>query len=239
MSVQALRRGSIAASRAVGSGEPVGNVLYLDLPGTAGNYATTPDTAANSITSDIDIVMRLSMASWTAVQGFACKYIDFQQSWRFYGAGGQLQLDMSQSGSTDVGALSSVATGFSAGTTHWVRVTWRNSDDRVQFFTSDDVTNDPAAVTWTQLGTDRTLSITGIFNSTSAVTIGSTLSDGSSLRLNGHVYYFELRNGIGGTVVDKFNATAVTRTATRTPTTLVATTGETWTVNGTGWDWQT
>lgn len=214
--------------------EPVGNVQYLDLPGTNGNYASTPDSVGASITSDFDMRMKLSMDNWATVQGFAAQYGGAgDRGWRFYAAGGQIQIDGSADGTAITGALSSAATGFSAGSVNWIRVTWRNSDNRCQFFTSAG-SGDPS---WVQLGTDQTLNLTGIFDSTAAIVLGAAASAGNSLMLAGNIYYFELRNGIDGPVVAKFNANAVTRTATRTPTTLVSSTGETWTVNGSAWDW--
>lgn len=224
---------------AAGGGEPVGNVLSLDLPGTTGNYVSTPDSAAVSITSDIDMRIKLSMDNWASVHGWACKYgASGQLSWRLYnaGAGGRPQMDMSGNGTNESGHLVSTGAGFVNGSTNWFRFTWRNSDNRSQFFTSAGA-GDPS---WVQLGTDSTnINLTGIFDSTAALVLGAGVSAGNGLMLAGNIYYFELRNGIDGPIVAKFNSTAVTKTATRTPTTLASTTGETWTVNGAAWDWVT
>jgi hypothetical protein len=38
---------------------------YLALGGIAGNYASTPDSVANSITGDIDIRTKVALADWT------------------------------------------------------------------------------------------------------------------------------------------------------------------------------
>jgi hypothetical protein len=56
--------------------------------------------------------------------------------------------------------------------------------------------------------------------------------------LGGKVYTAELRTAIGGALVNVFDATAVTKLGTRNPTTVVSSTGETWTVNGSAWDWE-
>lgn len=51
--------------------------------------------------------------------------------------------------------------------------------------------------------------------------------------------YAEVRNGIDGTVVVSFDATAVTILGTRNPSTVPVggTAGGDWTVNGSAWDW--
>lgn len=212
------------------------NTLYLF--GSAG-YVSTPDAPANSITGDIDIVVRVSLADWAQQQALAAKYVPSggNRAWQFLvRTGGTLQLTGSQDGSSQDAAISSTSTGFSAGTTHWVRVTWRNSDNRTQFFTSNDDVNDPAAVTWTQLGTDQTLNLTGLYDASVPVLLGiSNPTDIPNLQMAGSIYYFELRNGIGGTVVQSFDPGEVVPVGTRDPSTVSA--GGPWTINGTNWDW--
>lgn len=201
------------------------------MPGTNGNYVSTPDSVANSITGDIDMRLKVNLTDWTpTLAGLVSKYVDFQQSWRWYAFTTGVQIDISANGSSDTGAIGP-SPGYTDGTTGWIRVTWRKSDRRTQFFTSADGTS------WTQSGTNQTTSGSGIFNSTSALVLGSLDSGGSNFNLNGRIYYFELRDGIDGTIVAKFDPTAVTRTGTRTPNTWVSDTGETWTVNGSAWDW--
>ncbi|HYH48309.1 MAG TPA: hypothetical protein VEG38_02060, partial [Acidimicrobiia bacterium] len=51
-----------AAAAITSGGDPT---MRLTLPGANGNYASTPDSAGNSITGDIDIRAKLSMADWT------------------------------------------------------------------------------------------------------------------------------------------------------------------------------
>lgn len=216
----------------------------LQLPGTAGststNYASTPDSVANSITSDIDIRAKASLTDWsvgsisgdTGGQYFLAKMSNQSgdRAFAFANIEGKLQFRASSTGIAVIEAVSTVGHGFSAGTVHWIRTTWRNSDDRTQFFTSTD------GSTWTQLGADVTLSLTGIANTVAAVTVGG--SDGTPAafgQLVGNIYYAELRNGIDGPIVQSFNATAVTRLGTRNPSTVSA--GGPWTLNGSSWDW--
>lgn len=118
-----------------------------------------------------------------------------------------------------------------AGSTHWLSATWRASDGRVQFFTSDD------GVSWTQLGDDASaVPSGGIFNSTANVQIG--VSGATASLLEGDVHYAELRDAASA-VVAKYDPSELTILGTRNPTTLVSDTGETWTMNGSAWDWAT
>lgn len=170
---------------------------HLALDGTSGTRASTPDSAALSITSDIDVRVRVAPTDWTpaAEETFVAKWVSGQRSWLFsLFTTGRLRLRLSSDGTSIVSADSSVGSGFVDASTHWVRVTWRNSDDRVQFFTSED------GVTWSQLGTDKSLAVSAIFDSTSAVEIGST-DNGTLLRYTGKVFAVEVRNGIDGAVV--------------------------------------
>ena len=223
MSVRALRRGSIAASRVTAPA----TVNVFSQNGTAGNYTSTPDSAGNSITSDIDIRVKAAAADWTpaGTQVLMAKW-NVERSWLFVIDPSALRVSISENGSTSTAASSSANTGFVDGTAHWVRVTWRNSDNRVQFFTSEDGTS------WTQLGTDQTISLTGIFNSSEAVYIGGLPA---SSTFNGYIHKAELRNGIDGTVVQSFDATAVTKLGTRNPSSVAA--GGPWTMTGSAWDW--
>jgi hypothetical protein len=117
------------------------------------------------------------------------------------------------------------------GATKWVRATRATATGVAQFFTSND------GVTWTQLGTDVASTASAIFDSVGAVEIGANRV-GTNNFLAGKVYYAEVRNGIAGTVVGVFDPQAIRVTDTRLPATVPSRTGETWTLNGTGWAWQ-
>lgn len=230
MSVRALRRGSIAASR-VTSVPP--NVLYLDLPGTNGNAVTTPDSAAASITGDIDIRVKMAPANWATTQYVLCKTQTGNASYNFLIVAGNLRL----SGGTSAGSItntSTATTGFANASTHWARATRASASGEVKFYTSDDGSS------WTQLGTTISGTAGTWVDNTARVAIGTGESATLDfLMFTGKIYYAEVRSGIAGTVVASFDATAVTKTATRTPTTYTAPTGEVWTVNGSAWDWVT
>lgn len=117
---------------------------YLDLPGTSGNYASSPDSAALSITSDIDIRVKVAMDDWTPAA--LCRLMSKSNTGSgtisyilsvisaTQGTAGCLRLTLSSDGTNTTAATSSVATGVTDGAVKWVRATWRNSDNRVQFF---------------------------------------------------------------------------------------------------------
>lgn len=67
-------------------------------------------------------------------------------------------------------------------------MTWVNSTDVVKFYTSDD------GIAWTQPGTDATLSLSGIFNWTAPVELGSY--DGGGSPAAGGLYHAQLRNNV-------------------------------------------
>lgn len=233
MSVRALRRGSIAASRVTAPSTT--NVLTL--PGTSGNYASTPDSAAASVTSDIDIRAKVSLTAWNSAQEqtFVGKYgASGQRSYIFRKVAGTTGLEFlfSNNGTTVINPVSTAVTGFANGSVNWVRVTWNNTTDQAIFYTSADGSS------WTQLGAAVAAAATGIFDSTAVLEIGSAIS-GTSNPMAGNMYYAEVRSGIGGTVVASFDATAVTKLGTRNPTTVPVggTAGGNWTVNGSAWDW--
>lgn len=206
---------------------------WIDLPGTSGNYASTPDSAAVSITGDIDIRVKVALDDWTpaAEQALVAKWTNPSSRSYLFSVltTGALRLRLTTDGSTSVIADSSVATGVTDGAIKWVRVTWVDATNVIAFFTSDD------GVTWSQLGSTGSINIAGIADTTAALEVG-TFSSGSGL-LAGNVFYAEIRNGIDGPVVAKFDANTVPQTGTRTPASWTSATGEVWTVNGTAWAW--
>lgn len=195
---------------------------YLSLPGTAGNYASTPDSAAVSVTGDIDIRVKMAMDDWTSAKVLFSKFsTGASVSWDFYTSlSGALKLLTSGNGTTYTVGTSSVAVGAADGSVKWVRVTRVSATGVIKFYTSDD------GVSWTQLGTDSSNTAGAIFDGTDEIRIGSDTASW----LPGKIYSAELRNGIDGPVVAKFDAAQFAIDAL----TAVMPTGETWTVNQSG-----
>lgn len=210
---------------------------YLNLTGTTGSYAATPDAAALDITGDIDIRVRVALDDWTtgATQTLASKYSNYggenQRSWRFsVDAAGTLSLSWSTDGTlaAELTATSS-APGLVDGSTYWVRVTMDVDDGAgnrvIRFYTSTSVTPDHTAVTWTLVNTVTTAGTTSIFASTAGLVIGD-ITTTSHLYATGKVYATAVLSGIAGTAVANVDWTSVTRCATTTTDTA----GRVWTV---------
>ena len=168
---------------------------YLDgtglvLDGLTGNYASTPDTAALSITGDIDIKAKVTLADWTpsGARAFVAKRNTTSTiSYLLYIQSGALRLATSPDGTaTNFVEGVSVATGIADGATKWVRATLDVDDGSSQrvykFYTSDD------GVSWTQLGTTiTTAGTTSIYDTAIPVEIG-TITLGTSANLIGTVH---------------------------------------------------
>ena len=204
---------------------------YLRSPGIAGNYASTPDSAAVSITGDIDLRVFCALPDWSPSSDstLIAKYTGAANlSYRLLVnnfSGGTLRFSASVDGSTAVSATSSAAPGFTDFSANWVRATWRQSDGRVQFFTSSD------GAVWVQLGTDRTIAIASIFNGNAVVEIGSSTA-GAAQVAAGIFYRAQIYNGINGTLVADFDPSR----GNFNSATIGSSTGETWTINRTGLD---
>lgn len=207
---------------------------YIALPGTSDNYAITPDSAANSITGDIDIRARIGPVDWTpaAVDSVVSKHDSAtERSYRMMlNTTGLLQMRWSADGTTEITKSSTAnLSALLSLEVKWVRATLDVDNgaagNDVNFYTSDN------GVDWTQLGaTVTTAGVTSIFNSTSSIEIGTTGVGGSPF--TGNIFYAEIRNGINGSVVVRFDPSEASEGATS----FVSSTGETWTINQSGAD---
>jgi hypothetical protein len=184
---------------------------YLSIPGNSGDYCTLPDSAALSITGDIDVRAKVAPGAWSggidrtiwAHRGSTASDTGYVFRIR---SDGKLELYWGNGSSFVSGptsTISTVTTGFADGTTHWIRATRVQSTGVVQFFTSSDGSS------WSQMGADRTAGGTNaVNNSASSLCIGSLL-DGSE-RFGGAMYYLEVLSGVDGTVQFQADFTAQT-----------------------------
>lgn len=203
------------------AGKPV---IALSIPGTsAGGWASTPDTAGNSVTAALDVRAKIALDSWA-------DGVNFQAIVSKRASGGQdayqLRIDPTGpltlvvfSGGSNVGVPSNTVTGFAPGSTHWVRATYVGdngaSGHTVIYYTSDD------GIVWTPLGTAITnATVKAIDDTTAALNVGAG-DLGTSQLMKGKVFYAEVRAGIDGPVVAKFDASNLARTGVRTPTSTV------------------
>lgn len=193
---------------------------YLDLPGST-DYVSVPDSVAMSITGDIDIRVDVTTSYWSNIY-LAGKYriAGNQRSWAFL-------VD-------PVGTLSFVWT--TAGTTATADIVTSNmpipmQPGRLALRVALDVSPTPTATfyvsdsisgTWTQLGDVMASSIgvgTSMFDSTAPIELGyitDTVAEigGAYYGLVGRYNAFEMRSGIGGTVVANPTFTGLTLGAT-------------------------
>jgi hypothetical protein len=185
---------------------------YAYLPSVNGNYLSSPSSAALQITGDIDLRVKASLETWSPAASQATV-----ARWQGGGSlayvlvvdvGGTLKFFISTDGTTNASASSSVATGFSANSTNWIRVTRSVSGGTTTFYTSTD------GATWNQLGTTQVISSgSSIFAGSSIAEIGS-ISGGTNFALKGSIYRAQIYNGIAGTLVFDADLSRVPHNAT-------------------------
>ena len=166
-----------------------------------------PDSAANSITGDVDIRVDVSINSWsqTATENvFVSKFAaSGQRTLRFYIGGGynKPHFEWSANGSTLIDSTPTTWTTPVDGTRKWLRATLDVDSgaggNTTRFYESAN------GISWTQIGADVVKAgTTSLFDSTSewqAGARGGSLAGG--LLFNGKLYHVEVRNGISGPLV--------------------------------------
>lgn len=186
---------------------PYDSTKYLYLPGSNGNYASTPDAAVLDITGDIDIRARVALDDWTpaATQTLVSKRgAAGQRSWQLdvVATSGVLRLGWTEDGTTFILESSTAAPTVSDGARLWIRATLDVDDGGgnyvVKFYTGG-AGETPA---WVQLGATVTIAAgpTSIFSSTSPVECGSSVG-GTTQLMAGALYRAQIYDGIGGTLV--------------------------------------
>lgn len=200
--------------------------------GATGDYASTPDSAAASITGDIDIRIHLSMDNWVpaSTEVLVSKFLTAGDQRSFFfqvNTNGTLTFDVSTLGTnaSRVPYASSSAPPSVNGEEMWLRVILDTDNgaggSRATFYTSED------GQIWSQFDTTLVGSTVSIFDSTAEVAIAGV----SGLNLNGSVYEAQILNGIDGTLAVDFNAADYVNRTNDTEFPSSAT-GEEWTLNG-------
>jgi hypothetical protein len=185
-------------------------------PGTANNYASTPDSTPLDITGDLDVAVLLSSTDWTKLQTVCGKWNQTgnQRSWALrITAGGLLRLVTSADGSTILTHNSTSAVVIDDREYLWVRATIDVNNGAggrtVRFYTAGYSSTEPTA--WSPLGSPVTGgATTSLFNSSAGLEI-ATDSAGTLNPMGGWVQRLIVRSGIGGTkVFDLDCTTAIT-----------------------------
>jgi hypothetical protein len=186
---------------------------YGYLNGVSGNYFSAPDSAALSITGDIDLRARVALSAITpaADAGLVTKWgAGGQRSWLWYvNTGGNMVLQWSADGTASVTATSTAtlaSAGIASYTPYHLRATLDVNNGAsgydAKFWYSSDGSN------WSQLGATVTGgATTSIFDSTAAVGVGGRAVDGAVNPI-GQIYRAQIYNGIAGTLAFDFNASA-------------------------------
>lgn len=204
----------------------------LLLPGTAGNYASTPDNAVLDITGDIDIKADVTMtaANWaTGTVSFVAKWDDTTQRSYWFGTdgAGHLRWRWSTTGANLDGVVSTAVVTVPSTGRLAVRIVYDANNgaagNTTVFYTAPTL-NGP----WTQLGAPVVAAgVVTMFSSTAVLEVGS-IDNGASPFLPGTVHAVEVLNSVGTTVANPNFASQPPGT-----TTFVDGAGRTWTLNGT------
>ena len=206
---------------------PFSGEKYGYLNGVVGNYFSAPSVSAT--VTELDVKWYGSMDDWSPASDSIVvgrsTATGNQRSWFLRITTGQsLLLSLSQDGSSSTTATSSSAlVGFSDRSKHWIRATWRASDGRVQFFDG----GTEATPSWVQIGTDQSIALASIYNSSAPITI-SGINLGALQPFAGTCYAATVSHTIGGAAVTSFNVQDYNSGSTF----VSSATGETWTLNG-------
>jgi hypothetical protein len=197
---------------------------------SAGDYFSTPDSVASSITGNITLVVEAALTDWTPSTINVLVAKDGVTLNRSYSLtvqlDGTIRFNYSLLGATMISITSSVAPSFVDGKKYHVAVERESSTGKVRFYTSKDGTN------FTQLGTEQTCTSGAIYDGTAAVQFGNLAA--LSYALVGNIYDSEAYAGLyitdRGNAVMKYDFDPGDWTSGTTFTSRE--TGEVWTLNG-------
>jgi len=184
----------------VGTLEVKGNIYnapddgFLRLNGAVGERAYTTDSAATSITGDIDIRVKAELDMWTYGQNLIGKYnatgnnrcyqFTVGSSTGYLGFAGSLT-----GAATNYSAISTAAPSVSNFGTLWVRVTRNATTGDVNFYTSSDGSS------WSQLGGTVSTTAGALYDCAADLDIGAN-SNGAGSNAIGRFYKVQIRNNI-------------------------------------------
>ncbi|MGW0869954.1 hypothetical protein ACWD3Z_05610 [Streptomyces sp. NPDC002740] len=206
---------------------PGGDAVHLELTGGT-DRATTPDAAAIDITGSIDVRYELKLDNQTDPRGIILggkwQISGNQRSWLvcITGAGG-IHFRRSTDGTGNVVFHESPALPATDSGRIAIRTTWNATNSQHVHYWAPTI-----AGPWTQLGISTAGSSASLVNTSAPLTVGDIDQVTAFARPDGNVYKFELRSGIGGTLVANADFTAQTVEATS----FTDGTGLVWTLAG-------
>lgn len=181
----------------------------LVLPGTIGNYGSTPSSAPLNITGDIDLRAYVVLSAITPAATTPLISKDDQAANRAYGfyviTTGNLRAEFFVGGAMRQ-ANSSVtlaSLGLSDYTNYWLRATRTSADGNVNFYYSTD------GSAWTSVGTVQSTTPGSIGTTTQELEVGRA----AATYALGIIYRAQIYNGIAGTLVFDANFTAQAKLA--------------------------
>lgn len=186
-----------------------GGDTYLHTLNTSSQGASTPDSAGLSIVGDIDIRFDATLENWFAAGGFdgtaeLCGKGNFaagQRAWILMIRDDLVRFEWSADGTNVIQVDSTAKPLIPLSRRLALRVTLDVNNgaagNTVTFYTSDSIDG-----TWTQLGEPViTSGVTSINNDTQALNVGRGWPSLGFDSAVGHIHAFELRDGIGGSLV--------------------------------------
>lgn len=175
----------------------VDGTTYGFLPGVNGSYFSAPDSAALSITGDLDIRVRVSPSSLTATYAFASKQQTNAGGYEFAMTGGFLRFTWATGAATLVRFPTNTlaAAGLVAGQTYWLRAQLDVDNGaggaQVSFFWAPDSETEPTV--WTAFAQPAAEGATTVIgDSTENLGIGA-YHNGGAIPLAGRVYRVIIR----------------------------------------------
>ena len=201
----------------------------IALAGSANYILTALDSANTSPTGDLEWIADVALSSWTTHQTLVSKWLSVGSNNRSFGlevdASGKLLLFWSSTGTDTLYKLSTVTTGWTAGSRHKIRARLDvDNGSGGHTITFEEYTGG----SWVAIGTPVvTAGTTSVYNAAARTVIGAG-DDGAGGFVTGTLYELTLNDSIGGTPAFTCNpSTQPDGTAA-----WVATTGETWSVAG-------
>lgn len=195
---------------------------YFVGSGVNGNYCSTPNAAANQITGDIEIILKLNISDISAGKNILGKFPSpGNYQYEFALNTNKFSFFFSQNGTTYTTINSNSIVGIiSNNTTYFIKFNRVASTGAYSFSYSIDGVN----YTTINSGTSTSGSM---YNGNATLEIGA--AEGGAAAFNGKIYRVTIANSIGGTPVVDFDPTLW-----RGPNTWTSRTSEIWTINSTG-----
>lgn len=213
--------------------------VALDLPGGAGDYASTPDAAALDITGDLDIRIDATLTNWIQPDYPSAGQSDYQRtelvakrasgqvSWALYTKAGRPYFEWSPTGGTPEWAWATSDLPITSSGRLALRVTLDvdNGDGgaTITFYTADTIDGP-----WTGLDSGVTTFTTSVYAGTADLKIGDATESTTYEPALGQVHAVQVYDGIDGTLVAAPDFTA----QTSGDSSFTDSAGLTWTVTG-------